>query len=56
MNPEGYEHITPQLWLEAAQNAVNQEQWDRGAAYASIGLLSMAIGAFKAVANLQEEK
>lgn len=48
--------MTPEDWLLQAQRVMGDEQWDRATAYACAGLLSLAIGAMKAVSKLGEPK
>ena len=51
---EGYSDLTPENWLDGACNAINNDQWDRATAYATAGLLSLAIGAMKGLLRVTE--
>lgn len=45
--------MTPENALAMAGRAINQEQWDKATAFATAGLLSLCIGAAKALAKLE---
>lgn len=47
--------LTPEQYLALAMHGVANEQWDRAAAYASIGLLSLTIGAMKGLLKVEND-
>lgn len=47
--------VTPEACLRAAIRAINEEQWDKVAAYATVGLLSLAIGAAEGLLKASQD-
>lgn len=46
--------MTPEQAYTEALQALSAEQWDKATAYANVGLLSLTIGAAKAVLKFSE--
>lgn len=46
---DSFKYLTPEAWLDGAYNAINNEQWERATAYATVGLFNLAINGMKRV-------